>query len=77
MNIYYIYDVMEKFPNRYNTEGIKDLNKVWSQLISKTDTADKKQLLRVAREILKKLRKPITEENLNIVVNNLQKQIKE
>ena len=68
---------MEKFPNRYNTEGIKDLNKVWSQLISKTDTADKKQLLRVAREILKKLRKPITEENLNIVVNNLQKQIKE
>lgn len=68
---------MEKFPERYNTEGIKDLNKVWSQLISKADTADKKQLLRVASEILKKLRKPITEENLNIVVNNLQKQIKE
>lgn len=68
---------MEKVPERYNTEGIKDLNKVWSQLISKVDTADKKQLLRIAREILKKLRKPITEENLNIVVNNLQKQIKE
>lgn len=68
---------MEKFPERYNTEGIKDLNKVWSQLISKADTTDKKQLLRVASEILKKLRKPITEENLNIVVNNLQKQIKE
>ena len=68
---------MEKFPERYNTEGFKDLNKVWSQLISKADTADKKQLLRVAREILKKLRKPVTEENLNIVVNNLQKQVNE
>lgn len=68
---------MEKFPNRYNTDGIMDLNKVWSQLISKADNADKKQLLKVAKEILKKLRKPITEENLNIVVNNLQKQIVE
>ena len=54
-----------------------DLNKVWNQLISKADNADKKQLLKVAKEILKKLRKPITEENLNIVVNNLQKQIVE
>lgn len=68
---------MEKFPNRYNTDGIMDLNKVWNQLISKADNADKKQLLKVAKEILKKLRKPITEENLNIVVNNLQKQIVE
>lgn len=68
---------MEKFPNRYNTDGIMDLNKVWSQLISKADNADKKQLLKVAKEILKKLRKPITEENLNIVVNNLRKQIVE
>lgn len=68
---------MEKFPNRYNTDGIMDLNKVWSQLISKVDNADKKQLLKVAKEILKKLRKPVTEENLNIVVNNLQKQIVE
>ena len=68
---------MEKFPNRYNTDGIMDLNKVWSQLISKADNADKKQLLKVAKEILKKLRKPVTEENLNIVVNNLQKQIVE
>jgi hypothetical protein len=68
---------MEKFPNRYNTDGIMDLNKVWNRLISKADNADKKQLLKVAKEILKKLRKPITEENLNIVVNNLQKQIVE
>lgn len=68
---------MEKFPNRYNTDGIMDLNKVWNQLISKADNADKKQLLKVAKEILKKLRKPVTEENLNIVVNNLQKQIVE
>lgn len=68
---------MEKFSNRYNTDGIMDLNKVWSQLISKADNADKKQLLKVAKEILKKLRKPVTEENLNIVVNNLQKQIVE
>lgn len=68
---------MEKFPDRYNTDGIMDLNKVWSQLISKADNADKKQLLKVAKEILKKLRKPVTEENLNIVVNNLQKQIVE
>ena len=68
---------MEKFPNRYNTDGIMDLNKVWNQLISKANNADKKQLLKVAKEILKKLRKPVTEENLNIVVNNLQKQIVE
>lgn len=68
---------MEKFPNRYNTDGIMDLNKVWSKLISKVDNADKKQLLKVTKEILKKLRKPVTEENLNIVVNNLQKQIVE
>lgn len=68
---------MEKFPNRYNTDVIMDLNKVWSQLISKADNADKKQLLKVAKEILKKFRKPVTEENLNIVVNNLQKQIVE
>ena len=54
-----------------------DLNKVWSRLISKADNADKKQLIKVAIEILKKLRKPITEENLNIVVNNLQKQVNE
>ena len=68
---------MEKFPDRYNTDGIMDLNKVWSRLISKADNADKKQLIKVAIEILKKLRKPITEENLNIVVNNLQKQVNE
>lgn len=68
---------MEKFPNRYNTDGIMDLNKVWNRLISKADNADKKQLLKVAKEILKKLRKPVTEKNLNIVVNNLQKQIVE
>ena len=68
---------MEKFPNRYNTDGIMDLNKVWNRLISKADNADKNQLLKVAKEILKKLRKPVTEENLNIVVNNLQKQIVE
>lgn len=68
---------MEKFPNRYNTDGIMDLNKVWNRLISKADNADKKQLLKVAKKILKKLRKPVTEENLNIVVNNLQKQIVE
>lgn len=68
---------MEKFPDRYNTDGIMDLNKVWSRLISKADNADKKQLIKVAIEILKKLRKPVTEENLNIVVNNLQKQVNE
>ena len=57
---------MAKVPERYNTDGFKDLSKVWSHLISKADNADKKQLLRVAKEILKKLRKPPTEENVNI-----------
>ena len=67
---------MFNIPNRYNTEGFNDLADVWQDLLVAAEGATEKQIYTLAEDVVKKLHKPVTKENVDIVIRTLASQIK-
>lgn len=67
---------MFKVPTEYNTDGFMDLLNAWKHLVPVTNGADEKQIYLLAEEILKTLKKPVNEKNLNLVITKLQEIVK-
>jgi hypothetical protein len=53
-----------------------DLLNAWKHLVPVTNGADEKQIYLLAEEILKTLKKPVNEKNLNLVITKLQEIVK-
>lgn len=67
---------MPNIPDRYNTEGLSDLADVWQDLLAAADGATEKQIYALAEDVVRKLHKPVTKENVDIVIRTLCSQIK-
>lgn len=67
---------MPNIPDRYNTEGLSDLADVWQDLLAAADGATEKQIYALAEDVVRKLHKPVTKENVDIVIRTLGSQIK-
>lgn len=67
---------MPNIPDRYNTEGLNDLADVWQDLLAVADGVTEKQIYALAEDVVRKLHKPVTKENVDIVIRTLGSQIK-
>jgi len=67
---------MPNILDRYNTEGLNDLADVWQDLLAVADGATEKQIYALAEDVVRKLHKPVTKENVDIVIRTLGSQIK-
>lgn len=67
---------MNNIPDKYNTDGIKDLANVWQVLLTVADGAIEQQIYALAEEVVRKLHKPDTKENVDIVLRTFGFQIK-
>jgi hypothetical protein len=67
---------MPNIPDRYNIEGLNDLADVWQDLLAVADGATEKQIYALAEDVVRKLHKPVTKENVDIVIRTLGSQIK-
>lgn len=67
---------MPNIPDRYNTEGLSDLADVWQDLLAVADGATEKQIYALAEDVVRKLHKPVTKENVDIVLRTFASQIK-
>ena len=67
---------MPNIPDRYNTEGLNDLADVWQDLLAVADGATEKQIYALAEDVVRKLHKPVTKENVDIVLRTFASQIK-
>lgn len=67
---------MPNIPDRYNTEGLNDLANVWQDLLTVADGATEQQIYALAEDVVRKLHKPVTKENVDIVLRTFGSQIK-
>ena len=67
---------MPNIPDRYNTEGLNDLTNVWQDLLTVADGATEQQIYALAEDVVRKLHKPVTKENVDIVLRTFGSQIK-
>lgn len=67
---------MYKIPERYNTFNFSDLTDAWKDLVAVADGTSEKELYSLAEEVLKKINKPVTKENLDIIIRTVSSQIK-
>lgn len=67
---------MYKIPEKYNTSDFIDLTAAWKNLVAVADGAPEKQIYALAEDVVKKLHKPVTRENVDIVIRTLATQIK-
>ena len=67
---------MSNIPDKYNTDGLNDLTNVWTDLLTAADGATEQQIYTLAEDVVKKLHKPVTRENVDIVIRTLATQIK-
>ena len=67
---------MANVPKRYNTDGFVDLTNAWKEFTAIADGASEKQIYMLAEDILKKLKKPVNKENMDIVIGTLMSQVK-
>ena len=67
---------MHNIPDKYNTDGLKDLANVWQDLLTVADGATEKQIYALAEDVVRKLHKPVTKENVDIVLRTFSSQIK-
>lgn len=67
---------MPNIPDRYNIEGLSDLADVWQDLLAVADGATEKQIYALAEDVVRKLHKPVTKENVDIVLRTFASQIK-
>ena len=67
---------MYKIPEKYNTSDFIDLTTAWKDLIAVADGASEKQIYSLAEDVLRKINKPVTKENMDIIVRTLLSQIR-
>ena len=67
---------MNNIPDKYNTDGLKDLANVWQDLLMGVDGATEKQIYALVKNVVRKLHKPVTKENVDIVLRTFDSQIK-
>lgn len=67
---------MPNIPDKYNIDGLKDLTNVWQDLLTAADGATEHQIYALAEDVVRKLHKPITKENVDIVLRTFSSQIK-
>lgn len=67
---------MYKIPEKYNTSDFVDLTTAWKDLVAVADGAPEKQIYALAEDVVRKLHKPVTKENVDIVLRTLGTQIK-
>ena len=67
---------MYKIPERYNTFNFSDLTDAWKDLVAVADRTSEKELYSLAADVLRKIKKPVTKENMDIIIRTLLSQIK-
>ena len=67
---------MPNIPDKYNADGLKDLANVWQDLLMVVDSATEKQIYALVENVVRKLHKPVTKENVDIVFRTFGFQIK-
>ena len=67
---------MYKIPERYNTFNFSDLTDAWKDLVAVDDGTSEKELYSLAADVLRKIKKPVTKENMDIIIRTLLSQIK-
>lgn len=67
---------MYKIPERYNTFNFSDLTDAWKDLVAVVDGTSEKELYSLAADVLRKIKKPVTKENMDIIIRTLSSQIK-
>ena len=67
---------MYKIPERYNTFNFSDLTDAWKDLVAIADGTSEKELYSLAADVLRKIKKPVTKENMDIIIRPLLSQIK-
>lgn len=67
---------MYKIPEKYNTSDFIDLTTAWKDLVAVADGASEKQIYSLAEDVLRKINKPVTKENMDIIVRTLMSMIK-
>ena len=67
---------MTTIPNNYNTKDFLDLTNAWKELVAVADGASEEEIYSLAEGVLKKINKPVTKENLDIIIRTLSSQIK-
>lgn len=67
---------MYKIPEKYNTSDFIDLTTAWKDLVAVADGASEKQIYSLAEDVLRKINKPVTKENMDIIVRTLLSQIR-
>lgn len=67
---------MSNIPDKYNSDGLKDLANVWQDLLTVANGATEQQIYALAEDIVRKLHKPVTKENVAIVLKTFGSQIK-
>ena len=67
---------MPNIPDKYNTDGLKHLANVWQDLLTVADSATEKQIYALAEDVVRKLHKAVTKENVDIVLRTFGSQIK-
>lgn len=68
--------IMNNIPEKYNTDGFNDLSDIWQDLLAVADGATEKQIYALAEDVVRKLHKPVTKENVDIIIRTLATQIK-
>lgn len=67
---------MYKIPERYNTFNFSDLTDAWKDLVAVADGTSEKELYSLAADVLRKIKKPVTKENMDIIIRTLLSQIR-
>ena len=67
---------MPNIPDKYNADGLKDLANVWQDLLMVVDGATEKQIYALVENVVRKLHKLVTKENVDIVLRTFGSQIK-
>lgn len=67
---------MPNIPDKYNTDGLKYLANVWQDLLTVADGATEKQIYALTENVVRKLHKHVTKENVDIVLRTFGSQIK-
>lgn len=67
---------MYKIPEKYNTSDFIDLTTAWKDLVAVADGVSEKQIYSLAEDVLRKINKPVTKENMDIIVRTLMSMIK-
>ena len=67
---------MYKIPEKYNTFNFSDLADAWKDLIAVADGTSEKELYSLAANVLRKIKKPVTKENMDIIIRTVSSQIK-